>query len=87
MYAPAAGAAVANNGCFLKLTGRRDRSHRVASREAKAAAPGSDAERHLAFADTLRMLRNRIEIFTNLPFQSLDKLALQTRLDDIGRAS
>jgi hypothetical protein len=52
-----------------------------------AAATGSDTERHLAFADTLRMLRNRIEIFTNLPFESLDKLALQTRLDDIGQTS
>ena len=50
-----------------------------------AAATGSETERHLAFADALRMLRNRIEIFTNLPFESLDRLALQAELDEIGR--
>ena len=32
-----------------------------------------------------RMLYQRIGIFTNLPLASLDRLSLQTRLDDIGR--
>ena len=50
-----------------------------------AAAEGNEAERRLAFADTLRMLRNRIGIFVNLPIESLDKLSLQNRLRDIGR--
>jgi arsenate reductase (thioredoxin) len=50
-----------------------------------AAATGNDAEVHLAFADTFRMLNNRISIFVNLPIRSLDKLALQERLDAIGR--
>ncbi len=50
-----------------------------------AAAKGSDAERHLAFADAYRMLSNRISIFTNLPMHSLDRLTLQNRLDEIGR--
>ena len=54
--------------------------------EDPAAATGSETERHLAFADTLRMLRNRIEIFTSLPLDSLDRLSLQTRLDEIGRS-
>ena len=49
-------------------------------------ATGSDAERAFAFADTHRMLNQRISIFINLPLSSLDKLTLQTRLDDIGRA-
>ena len=40
----------------------------------------------LAFADTHRMLNQRISIFTSLPLGSLDKLSLQQRLDDIGRA-
>jgi hypothetical protein len=31
------------------------------------------------------MLANRISIFVNLPMTSLDKLALQRRLDEIGR--
>lgn len=51
-----------------------------------AAAEGSETERHLAFADTLRMLRNRIEIFTSLPVSSLDRLSLQNRLEEIGRS-
>jgi len=46
---------------------------------------GTEAERHLAFADAYRMLHNRISIFTNLPMRSLDRLALQKRLDEIGR--
>lgn len=50
-----------------------------------SAAVGSDAERHFAFADTHRMLYQRIRIFTNLPLSSLDKLSLQKRLADIGR--
>jgi arsenate reductase (thioredoxin) len=47
---------------------------------------GTEAEREFAFADTHRMLYQRIGIFTNLPLKSLDKLSLQKRLDDIGRA-
>ncbi|HEY9182909.1 MAG TPA: arsenate reductase ArsC [Gammaproteobacteria bacterium] len=50
-----------------------------------AAVEGSEAVRRLAFADTLRMLRNRIGVFVNLPIESLDKLSLQNRLREIGR--
>ena len=50
-----------------------------------AAVEGNDAEKHFAFADAYRMLTNRISIFVNLPLASLDKLALQKRLDDIGQ--
>ena len=50
-----------------------------------AAVEGSAAEQHIAFADTLRMLVNRIGVFVNLPIASLDKLSLQTRLREIGR--
>jgi protein-tyrosine-phosphatase len=50
-----------------------------------SAAEGSEAERRFAFADTHRMLYQRISIFTNLPLASLDRLSLQKRLDDIGR--
>ena len=46
---------------------------------------GTDSERHFAFADTHRMLYQRIGIFTSLPLTSLDKLSLQKRLDEIGR--
>ena len=50
-----------------------------------AAVEGTEAEKRLAFADTYRMMRNRISIFVNLPMSSLDRLALQKRLTDIGK--
>ncbi|MEQ8391580.1 MAG: arsenate reductase ArsC [Thalassospira sp.] len=50
-----------------------------------AAVEGSEAEKRLAFADTYRMLRNRISIFTSLPFRSLDRLSLQQELNKIGQ--
>ncbi|MCG5478422.1 arsenate reductase ArsC [Sinorhizobium alkalisoli] len=50
-----------------------------------AAAEGSEPERHFAFAETHRMLSNRLSIFISLPMTSLDRLALQRRLDEIGR--
>jgi arsenate reductase (thioredoxin) len=49
------------------------------------AAEGDETQRALAFADTYRMLNNRISIFTSLPLTSLDKISLQRRLDDIGK--
>ncbi len=49
-----------------------------------AAVEGTDAEVHFAFADTYRMMSNRISVFVNLPLASLDKLALQKRLAEIG---
>ena len=51
-----------------------------------AAAEGTDAERRFAFADSMRMLEQRISIFTNLPMTSLDRLSLQKRLDEIGKS-
>jgi len=48
-------------------------------------AEGTESERRFAFADTHRMLYQRISIFISLPLASLDKLSLQQRLDDIGR--
>jgi arsenate reductase len=50
-----------------------------------AAATGNEAERRFAFADTYRMLHQRISIFVNLPIASLDALTLQQQLDSIGR--
>ena len=52
-----------------------------------AAVEGTEAEKRFAFADAYRMLRNRISIFVNLPLASLDRLALQKRLEDIGRTT
>ncbi|PPJ46286.1 arsenate reductase ArsC [Rhizobium sp. KAs_5_22] len=50
-----------------------------------AAVEGTDPEKALAFADTYRMLNNRISIFVNLPIASLDRLALQKRISEIGK--
>ncbi len=50
-----------------------------------AAATGTEAEVRLAFADALRMLTNRIDIFVALPLRSLDQLSLQKQLDAIGK--
>ncbi len=50
-----------------------------------SAATGNEAERRFAFADTYRMMYQRIGIFTNLPIESIDKLKLQERLDAIGK--
>lgn len=51
-----------------------------------ARATGTEAEQRLAFADTYRMLRNRIGILVSLPLASLDRLSLQSRLAEIGKS-
>ena len=50
-----------------------------------AAFEGSAAGKHAFFLDVFRQIRARIDIFTNLPLRSLDKLALQKKLGDLGR--
>ncbi len=49
-----------------------------------AEATGRPAEIALAFKEAYRLLHQRIGIFTALPLRSLDKLALQNKLRDIG---
>ena len=50
-----------------------------------AAVRGSDEDKRRAFRDTLMALRRRIEVFTSLPLDKLDRLAIQERVKDIGR--
>ena len=50
-----------------------------------AEARGTEAEVRYAFADALRMLTNRINIFVSLPLRSLDQLTLQKQLNAIGQ--
>ncbi len=52
-----------------------------------AQAAGSEAEKRYAFADTMRILTQRISVFVSLPVDSLDKLTLQKRLNEIGQGS
>ncbi len=51
-----------------------------------AVIDGPPAEIAAAFADAYGRLQNRIAIFVNLPFESLDRLSLQRRLNAIGAA-
>jgi protein-tyrosine-phosphatase len=50
-----------------------------------ATAQGAPSEIALAFADTYRMMNNRITLLMNLPLASLDRLSLQRRLNEIGQ--
>lgn len=49
-----------------------------------AAVEGSPAEIAAAFAETYRMLSNRIGAFANLKLSGLNRLSLQKKLDEIG---
>ena len=50
-----------------------------------AAAQGTDAERRFAFAEAWRMLSARISLFLSLPLATIDRMALKSRLAEIGR--
>jgi arsenate reductase len=52
--------------------------------EDPAAVEGTPIQKLTAFATAFRYLRNRISLFRSLPFASLDRLALQNRVRDIG---
>jgi protein-tyrosine-phosphatase/DNA-binding transcriptional ArsR family regulator len=45
---------------------------------------GSDTERSLLIYELYGMIRRRLELLTNLPFASLDRMALKARLDELG---
>jgi len=47
-------------------------------------ATGTDAEKALVFAQTYAALRRRIMAFVELPFGSLSRMSLQSRVDAIG---
>jgi len=50
-----------------------------------AAVKGTDEQKRRAFSDTANMLKRRIELLASLPFEKLDRLALQSRIRDIGK--
>lgn len=50
-----------------------------------AAVVENEVEQRLAFAETYRMLTNRIRAFASLPLRALDDLTLQNRLREIGK--
>ena len=52
--------------------------------ESPSAIEGTEIEKERAFVQAAKFLRNRISIFASLPISSLDEIALQRRLHDIG---
>ncbi|MBI4753981.1 MAG: metalloregulator ArsR/SmtB family transcription factor [Betaproteobacteria bacterium] len=52
-----------------------------------AAVQGSDADKRKAFFTAYSQLQHRMSIFTSLPLDKLDRLALKQRLDEIGRSA
>jgi hypothetical protein len=71
-------------GCVAAAEAKRPRRESSRSPD-PAEATGTEAEKRFAFADTLRMLTNRINIFVSLPLDKLDQLSLQRQLDMIGK--
>lgn len=54
--------------------------------EDPAAVEGTDIQKQAAFVAALRYLKNRISVFAALPLGSLDKIALGTKLREIGQS-
>src|SRR5690606_38463601 len=52
--------------------------------EDPAAVHGPEFKQRAAFEDALRYLRNRIGAFINLPLASIDRMALNSKLEGIG---
>lgn len=50
-----------------------------------AAVQGSDAQKRKAFLNAFTQLSTRIRLFLNLPFEKLERQALEKQLRDIGR--
>ena len=51
-----------------------------------AAVEGSNEDKRRAISETSRVLLNRIRIFVSLPLNKLDRLSLQNKLLEIGKA-
>jgi arsenate reductase len=49
------------------------------------AVEGTDDEKRAAFASTLRQMRNRVQLFLSLPLETLDKLAIEKKMRDLGQ--
>ena len=53
--------------------------------EDPASVEGPDIQKETAFVAAFRYMKTRISLFTALPLSSIDKLALGTKLRDIGQ--
>jgi arsenate reductase len=54
--------------------------------EDPASVEGPDIQKEAAFVTAFRYMKTRISLFTALPLSSIDKLALGTKLRDIGQS-
>ena len=52
--------------------------------EDPAAVEGANIQKEAAFVTAFRYMKNRIALFTSLPLGSIDRMALGTKLRDIG---
>jgi arsenate reductase len=50
-----------------------------------AAVVGTNEEKRAAFAQTLRQIRNRVQLFLSLPLDTLDRMAIENRMRDLGK--
>ncbi len=52
-----------------------------------AAVEGSDEEKRAAFASAMRQIRYRVQLFLSLPLETLDRMAIESRMRSIGKQS
>jgi arsenate reductase len=50
-----------------------------------AAVEGSEEEKRAAFTRTMHQVRNRVQLFLSLPLETLDRLAIEKKVRDIGK--
>ncbi|HZL52277.1 MAG TPA: arsenate reductase ArsC [Terracidiphilus sp.] len=50
-----------------------------------AAVKGTDDEKRAAFAQILRQMRNRVQLFLSLPLETLDSLAIEKKMRNLGK--
>ncbi len=53
--------------------------------EDPAAVEGTDAEKRIAFTTALRYMKLRIAAFAALPLESLERISLTAKLQEIGQ--
>ena len=50
-----------------------------------AAVEGTDEQKRAVFAQTLRQMRARVQLFLSLPLEALDRMAIENKMRAIGR--
>ena len=50
-----------------------------------AAVEGTDEQKRAAFAQTLRQIRHRVQLFLSLPLETLDRMAIENKMRAIGK--